>query len=165
MYVLTYLVAIVISNLSVAYFGPPSVIVNAFLFIGLDLTVRDSLHDLWHTHMKRNMGLLILSGSILSFLVNHASLRIAVASFIAFGVSEFVKTLLYHIMRARRRMDRVNVANVGASSFDSILFPTIAFGVFIPYAIIGQFIAKIVGGYLWTIVLNRKVRKHTPTAG
>ena len=33
-YVLVYLVAIVAANLSVAYFGPQAVIVNAFLLIG-----------------------------------------------------------------------------------------------------------------------------------
>lgn len=45
LYVIMYLVAIVLANLTVAAFGPRMVIVNAFLFIGLDLTARDRLHD------------------------------------------------------------------------------------------------------------------------
>ena len=39
-----YLVAIIAANLLVAKFGPAISIVNAFLFIGLDLTARDKLH-------------------------------------------------------------------------------------------------------------------------
>lgn len=46
-YVLVYLIAIVAANLSVAYFGPQATIVNAFLLIGLDLSTRDKLHELW----------------------------------------------------------------------------------------------------------------------
>jgi len=44
-----YLVAIVAANLSVAYFGASASIFNAFLFIGLDLTTRDLLHEQWRT--------------------------------------------------------------------------------------------------------------------
>ena len=46
-YIILYLVAIVLANLSVATFGPTVVIINAFLFIGLDLTARDQLHEAW----------------------------------------------------------------------------------------------------------------------
>lgn len=46
-YIMLYLVAIVLANLSVAQFGPSVTILNAFLFIGLDLTARDKLHEVW----------------------------------------------------------------------------------------------------------------------
>lgn len=45
--ILMYLAAIVAANLLVARFGPSVVVLNAFLFIGLDITTRDSLHDRW----------------------------------------------------------------------------------------------------------------------
>jgi hypothetical protein len=41
-----YLAAIVAANLLVAH-DPSWVYVNGFLFIGLDLTTRDVLHDRW----------------------------------------------------------------------------------------------------------------------
>ena len=47
MIVALYLAAVVAANLSVAAFGPAASIVNAFLFVGLDLTARDRLHDSW----------------------------------------------------------------------------------------------------------------------
>ncbi len=43
------------------------VIVNAFLFIGLDLTARDRLHDVWRSnYLVPKMIALIAAGSILS---------------------------------------------------------------------------------------------------
>ena len=47
MIVLMYLAAIVAANLTVSAFGPTWSIVNALLFVGLDLTTRDKLHDAW----------------------------------------------------------------------------------------------------------------------
>jgi hypothetical protein len=62
-YVAIYLAAIVVANLSVAALGPQAVIVNAFLLIGLDLTLRDKLHDRWNNdQLALRMGALILAG-------------------------------------------------------------------------------------------------------
>ena len=84
-YVIMYLAAIVAANLTVAYFGPAISILNAFLFIGLDLTARDALHEQWNgRHLVRNMALLIASGSLLSWFLNHDAGQIALASFLAF---------------------------------------------------------------------------------
>ena len=68
--VLLYLAAIVAANLSVAYFGPASTIVNAFLFIGLDITTRDMLHERWENkNFWLRMGSLIAVGAALSWLL------------------------------------------------------------------------------------------------
>jgi uncharacterized PurR-regulated membrane protein YhhQ (DUF165 family) len=151
-----YLAAIVLANLAVALIGPSSTTVVAFLFIGLDLTIRDKLHEQWTHNLKRNMTLLILSGAVLSFLLNHNAFRVALASFVAFALSEATKAVGYHMLRDKSHMTRVNLANVAASFVDSVLFPTIAFGVILPWAITGQFIAKVFGGYIWTLLINRR---------
>jgi len=52
--ILIFLLAIIAANLSVAYFGPVSTPINAFLLIGLDLSLRDHIHDKWHGN---NLGL------------------------------------------------------------------------------------------------------------
>ena len=46
-YIVMYLGAIVLANFSVFYFGKWATIANAFLFIGLNITSRDKLHDSW----------------------------------------------------------------------------------------------------------------------
>jgi hypothetical protein len=69
-----YLAAIVAANLSVAYFGPASTIVNAFLFIGLDLTARDRLHDAWHGRgLAWKMTLLIIRPEYIELEVSAAN--------------------------------------------------------------------------------------------
>lgn len=156
-----YLMAIVAANVTVALFGPEWSIVNAFLFIGLNLTSRDKLHDLWGSNVRRNMLFLILTGALLSALFGAG--RIALASAIAFGASELVDSIVYHKMKlsGSGKMRQVNGSNVAGALVDSIVFPLLAFG-WPPMLIImaGQFAAKTLGGALWSIVLFRKTQER-----
>lgn len=151
-----YLLAIVLANLSVAYFGASATIVNAFLFIGLDITTRDKLHDSWeHKHLWRNMALLVLSGSILSALLNWQATPIAIASCVAFGVSGIVDTLIYTLLGNRAKWVKVNGSNVVSALADSFIFPYLAFGAFLPLIVAGQWVAKVLGGFVWSLILGR----------
>lgn len=154
--IILYLIAVVAANLSVAYFGPASTIVNAFLFIGLDITARDALHERWqHKHLTRNMALLIGAGSIISWLLNRDAGSVAVASFVAFGLSGLADTIIYHLLRRYSKLIKINGSNVISSAVDSIAFPTVAFGSFLPGVVLGQFAAKVIGGYFWSLILRR----------
>lgn len=156
MLVLLYLAAIVAANLSVAYFGPVSTIVNAFLFIGLDLTTRDMLHERWERkHLWWKMAALITGGSALSWLLNRNAGSIALASLIAFAAAGLADTIIYHLMRRYPKMQKVMGSNVVSSAVDSMVFPWVAFGSFMPLIAAGQFVAKVVGGFLWALLLNR----------
>lgn len=155
MLILLYLLVIVAANLSVAAFGPTISILNAFLFIGLDLTTRDTLHERWLTNLWRNMALLIATGSLLSALLNWQALPIAIASCVAFAVSAIADTLVYSALHNRAKLVKINGSNVVSAGVDSILFPALAFGFPLLISImIGQFIAKVGGGFLWSIILN-----------
>lgn len=155
LYVLMYLVAIVAANLTVAMFGPSMTIVNAFLFIGLDLTARDKLHDAWHGHrLWAKMALLIATGSILSWVLNRDAGQIALASFVAFALAGAADTFAYHILRHRAWWQRVNGSNVVSAAVDSIVFPTLAFGALLPVIVVGQFAAKVVGGAVWSSIIG-----------
>lgn len=157
-YIGLYLVAIIAANLSSATFGVNASIVNAFLFIGLDLTARDKLHDAWHGNgLVWKMTLLILMGSLLSWFVDRNAGQIAVASFVAFLIANFVDFAVYHLLRERAKLVRVNGSNVFSALADSIVFPTIAFGAVFPLVIAGQFAAKVLGGFLWSILLHHAV--------
>ena len=97
--VAAYLVAIVLANLSVAAWGPSVAIVNAFLFIALDLTSRDALHSAWRGRsLAWRMAALIATGSLLSYALNRSAGPIALASFVAFAVSAALDTLVYHFL-------------------------------------------------------------------
>lgn len=161
LYVFLYLLAAVLANLSVAYFGAGSTIVNAFLFIGLDLTSRDKLHDAWHGKwLWGKMLLLIATGSAISYLLNRNAGTIALASFVAFGVAGMVDAVTYQLLIKRGWYFRVNGSNVFSAMADSIIFPTIAFGMFMPWIVLGQFVAKTLGGFLWSWIIKSKRAKR-----
>lgn len=153
-----YLIAIVAANLSVAAFGPAVAVVNAFVFIALDLTSRDRLHEAWHGRgLAWKMACLIAAGSLLSYALNAGAGRIALASFVAFAVSATLDTLVYGILGQKSYALKVNGSNIVSAAADSLIFPALAFGLPLLWPIVlGQFIAKVIGGALWAWVLARR---------
>lgn len=165
--VVLYLAAIVIANLIIATFGPGASIVTAFVFIALDLTCRDALHEAWHRRgLWWKMALLIATGSLLSWFLNRAAGNIAFASFAAFAAAGCVDALVYSLLRERAWFVKVNGSNVVSAAVDSLVFPTLAFGGLIWPIILGQFAAKTVGGMIWSFILQqgqqREGEKVTP---
>lgn len=162
-YSVLYLAAAVAANISVAYFGPSVTIINAFLFIGLDLTTRDRLHDAWGGRcLWPKMFALIAAGSVLSYLLNRNAGPIALASFVAFGASGIVDAIVYQFLHNRAWMVRVNGSNIFSALADSIIFPTLAFGAFLPLIVLGQFCAKVLGGFAWAAVIAWVRSRKTP---
>lgn len=160
-----YLIAIVAANLLVAAFGPAVAVVNAFLFIGLDLTARDALHEAWRGRgLMPRMAALIACGSLISWLLNRAAGPIALASFVAFAVSAALDSVVYAALGRRAYLVRVNGSNIVGAAADSLLFPALAFGLPLLWPIVlGQFAAKVLGGALWAWVLGRN--HPLPSAG
>ena len=153
--VVLYLSAIVAANLSVAWFGPAASILNAFLFIGLDLTTRDALHDRWrHDHLWPRMLALIVTGGAISFALNADAGQVAVASTVAFMAAGATDALVYRVLGERSRRLRVNGSNVLSAGVDSLVFPTLAFGALMPAIVLGQWLAKVLGGAIWLEVLS-----------
>ena len=146
-----YVAAICAANISVFVFGPAVTIINAFLFIGLDMGLRDLLHV--QLGMWRMIGLSVLAG-VISYAVNPAAGVIAVASVAAFIAAAVVDAFVFQAMHRRSWMQRANGSNLFAAAADSLTFPTIAFGGFIPAIVLGQFVAKVAGGFIWSLVLK-----------
>lgn len=158
-YVVMYLGAILAANLLVVRFGPAVTVLNAFLFIGLDLTARDRLHDAWRgRHLWVKMAVLIAIGAALSYLLNRDAGQIALASLVAFAAAGAVDAVAYHLLREWPRWQRINGSNIPAALVDSLVFPTLAFGAFLPVIIIGQFAAKVAGGALWSVIIRDSLR-------
>lgn len=165
LYVILYLAAIISANLLTAKFGIAASYFNAFMFIGLDLTARDKLHEAWQGRgFAWKMGALIATGSLLSWLLNRNAGLIAVASFSAFACAAIVDTITYQILRERDYLVKVNGSNVLSALVDSLVFPTIAFGGIMPLVTLGQFAAKVAGGFVWSVVLSYSFRRPVTTA-
>lgn len=153
--VAVYLAAIVAANLVIAAYGPGAAIAVAFALIGLDLTARDWLHEAWTGRgLAWRMAGLIAAGSAISWILNAAAAPIAVASTVAFAAAASTDAVAYALLGDRARALRINGSNVASAAVDSILFPTIAFGVFLPAIILGQWLAKVAGGFVWMLVFD-----------
>ena len=156
MIVALYLGACILANLAIAYFGPLGTIPIAFVLVALDLTTRDLLHDRWAgRYLLPKMGALIAAASALSWALNMDAGPIALASFLAFAASASTDGLVYHALRRRLPFVRINYSNLAGAFVDSVLFPLLAFGELLPLITAGQFVAKVVGGFLWSLVLVR----------
>ena len=101
------------------------------------------------------MGLLILAGSALSWLLNRQAGRIALASFAAFAVSSAIDTLIYALVKGEK-WRRVGWSNAAGAVVDSIIFPALAFGwPPDPTIVAFQIVAKGFGGQIWSLILTR----------
>lgn len=146
-----YAIAMTLANLSIAYFGPASIPFNAFVLIGLDLTLRDWLH----VRVNRwQMLALIASGGLLTYILNPAAGHIALASACAFGAAALADWAAFSALPGSW-LARANASNVVGAAVDSIVFPAMAFGGLNPKIVATMFAAKVAGGVLWSLALSR----------
>ncbi len=154
-YSLIFVLSIVVANLTVATFGAWFSPINAFLLIGLDLSLRDKLHDKWNGNPLK-IGLLIAISGVVSYLINPATGMIAIASVTAFCLSMIADAFVYQRLLSKSWMIKSNGSNIAGAGVDSIAFPTIAFGGLMWQIVLMQFVAKVIGGLIWSKVLNEK---------
>jgi uncharacterized membrane protein len=158
-----YLAAIVAANLLVTRFGARAVYLVAFALIGLDLTLRDRLHEAWRRErLVAKMGVLIASGSAISWLLNRGSARVALASCLAFAAAATADAVTFHLLGSRQYLVRVNGSNVLGALADSVVFPTLAFGSFALAVTGGQFLSKVAGGFLWSLLVRSPASSAPP---
>lgn len=147
-----YIAAMVTANLLVWWLGPWFSPINSLLLIGLDLTLRDVMHD---RLTRWQMLAVILAGGAITWGCNPAAAKIAIASAVAFSASAMVDWLAYTYLRHKPWMVRANGSNVAGAAVDSVLFPTLAFGAFLPHIVALQFTAKVTGGAMWAVLLKK----------
>lgn len=153
--ILAYAVAMTCANLTVFAFGPWVSPINAFFLIGLDLTLRDHLH----IRLKpwQMLGLIAATG-LLTLLLNPAAGKIAIASSVAFTAAALVDWAAFLGLRNRPWLQRVNGSNAAGALVDSLVFPTLAFGAFMPHIVALQFAAKVFGGAAWAWLLSKRLQ-------
>jgi uncharacterized PurR-regulated membrane protein YhhQ (DUF165 family) len=153
--VFLYAAAIVTANYLVSIFGPSVTPINAFVFIGFDLALRNWL-NLQLT--KWQMAAMIFGTGAISYLLNDTMQTIAIASAVAFTLASLVDWLVFNKVKGEW-VKKANISNIAGAMVDSIAFPTIAFGVLMPEIVLLQFLAKVFGGFVWTLVLNKIPQK------
>lgn len=146
---------IVLANISTTYFGLWITPLNAFFLIGAELVLRDVMHE---SLSKTKMLSIVIIAGIISFLINAESKNIAIASFAAIVVSCLIDYYVYTKTKGTW-IKRSNTSNFFSGFTDSLIFPLIAFSIFNPYIFVLQWLAKFVGGFIWTLLLNNFMSK------
>ena len=156
-----YIGSLTLANLLVAWLGPWFSPINAFVLIGLDLVLRDKLHDRWQgDRLALRMFGIIAAAGLLSWVINKDAGMIAIASVVSFMVAMTVDALIYQKLKNRPWFQRANGSNIGGAATDSVLFPTIAFGSLMPEIVALQFFAKVAGGFIWSLIID-SLSRHT----
>lgn len=155
--ILMYAAAMTLANLAIMVWGPWVSPINAFFLIGLDLALRDWLHmrlRIWQ------MGALISVSGLITYWLNPSAGPIAVASALSFTVAAVADWTVFS-KATGSWLKRANISNVAGAAVDSVVFPTIAFGVLLPQIIVLQFAAKVLGGSLWTLAIAKVSARTT----
>lgn len=146
-----YVLAVCAANFSVHVFGPLVTPLNAFLFIGLDFVIRDKLHE--RIGILKMFCLIAVAGGV-SYALNPATDMIAIASVASFALAATADATVYQALIKKPWMVKSNGSNLASSAVDSVVFPLIAFGAFMPWIVAGQFLAKVFGGVIWSWILR-----------
>jgi uncharacterized PurR-regulated membrane protein YhhQ (DUF165 family) len=153
--VFAYAAAIILANFLVSLYGPAVTPINAFVFIGLDLALRNWLN----LKMKKwQMGAMIFGTGLISYFLNDTMQMIAIASAVSFTLASLVDWAVFTKVQGEW-IKRANISNTAGALVDSLAFPTIAFGVLMPKIVLLQFLAKVCGGFVWTLLLTKLPQK------
>jgi len=155
-----YIGAIVAANWLVTRYGQAALPWTAFCLIPFDLIIRDLFQDRWQnlSGLRWRMGLLILAGAIVSLATMTGSLRVNLASLVAFTVAGVCDALTYQRMIRYGRIFRINGATILAAVTDSIVFAFIAFDHASWRLAALQSATKIAGGFVWSLLMYRFFR-------
>ena len=143
-----YLAAIVLANLLTAALGPRATIAQRFLaHRSRPHHTRPAARRLAQPPPQRaRWAALIAAGSILTVALNLAAWRIALASATAFALSATTDSLVYHRPYHLSHSRKVTASNIAGAIVDSLTFPALAFGAWMPWITLGQLTAKIAPG-------------------
>jgi hypothetical protein len=152
-----YLVAFVLSNFIVLWFGSTGLIFTALFLIPFDFVMRCIFHETWKgMELILKMSLLVLVAGLLSYLINLETQKIAIASIVGFSFAQIFAGIFYQLTIKKSYFIKVNGSDAIGILVDSILFQMVAFS-FIDFNITAsQFILKLVGGLFWYWVLFKK---------
>jgi uncharacterized PurR-regulated membrane protein YhhQ (DUF165 family) len=154
-----YLIAFVIANLIVFFFGSTGLIFTALFLIPFDFVMRCLFHETWKgKELILKLGLIVISASLITFVINKDALNIALGSSIGFILSQIFAGIFYQVFIKKSYFIKVNGSDAVGILIDSIAFQLIAFGI-IDYKIMAsQFILKRIGGLFWYWIIFKKLK-------
>lgn len=148
-----YVLAAIAANLSAFHFGMWATPINSILFVGLDMALRDRMHD---AHGPMKASVVVFSAALVSVAVAPGSMTIALASSVSFVAAGLASAVAFQLAIRHKWMVRSNAGNIAHAATDSLVFPLLAFGGFYPAIVVAQFAAKVIGGLVWSVILRKR---------
>lgn len=156
-----YLLAFVLSNYIVLWFGSTGLIFTALFLIPFDFVMRCLFHETWKgVELVVKMGLLVSLAGVITYAINSDTKTIAAASVCGFVGAQILAGTFYQLTIRRSYFVKVNGSDAVGIMFDSIVFQLIAFGVIDWKIFTSQFVLKIVGGLFWYWIIFVKYKLH-----
>jgi uncharacterized PurR-regulated membrane protein YhhQ (DUF165 family) len=147
--------------LLIQHFGAYALWVSSFFLIPFDFVTRCIFHEKWSgEELVSKMFLITFLACGITYGINKESENIALASVSGFTAAQVISGIVYQLNRRKHMFLKVNLSDLFAIIFDSIVFQYIAFGSINPYITFGQIAVKFSGGLLWYYILFKRLRIH-----
>lgn len=154
-----YLLAFILANYLVIWFGSYGLIITALFLIPFDFIMRCVFHETYKgIKLFIYLGSLVLCASILTYLINKESFNIALASCLGFASAQLFASIFYQINIKKSFFVKVNGSDLIGIIIDSIVFQLIAFNIIDINISLSQIIMKFLGGLFWYWLLFNKLQ-------
>lgn len=154
-----YLIAFVLSNFIVLWYGSKGLIFTAIFLIPFDFVLRCLFHETWKgKELILKLGTLVLTASVITFIINKDALNIALASSFGFIFAQIFAGIFYQYFIKSSYLIKVNGSDAIGILVDSLVFQFIAFSVILPEITISQFLLKLTGGLFWYWIIFVKFK-------
>jgi uncharacterized PurR-regulated membrane protein YhhQ (DUF165 family) len=152
--IILYLTAFIIANFLVLFFGKYGLLLSSLFLIPFDFVMRCFFHENWKgKELILKLGLIVLSASVFTYLINFNAQNIAIGSAGGFISAQIFAGIFYQLFINKSYFFKVNGSDAVGILVDSIVFQILAFGSLNIYIMLSQFILKIIGGLFWYWIL------------
>lgn len=148
-----------LSNFIVLWYGSKGLIFTAIFLIPFDFVLRCLFHETWKgKELILKLGTLVLTASVITFIINKDALNIALASSFGFIFAQIFAGIFYQYFIKSSYLIKVNGSDAIGILVDSLVFQFIAFSVILPEITISQFLLKLTGGLFWYWIIFVKFK-------
>lgn len=160
-----FLVAFVAANLIVKHFGIYGLWFSSFLLIPFDFIARCIIHERYRgTYLVLVLFALTMCAAAITIIINSNAVNIALASVCGFAAAQLMAGTFYQSAIKQTYFIKVNLSDLIAIVFDSIVFQVVAFSVFKIDVTAGQIVIKFIGGLFWYFIIFVYVKKRFPNS-
>jgi uncharacterized PurR-regulated membrane protein YhhQ (DUF165 family) len=154
-----YLLAFVLSNFVVLWFGANGLIFTAIFLIPFDFVMRCMFHEQWKgKELIMKLGALVIVSSSFTYFINSESKNIAIGSALGFIAAQIVAGIFYQLTIKKKTFIKVNGSDAIGILIDSVVFQLIAFSSINNYITLTQLCLKLIGGLFWYWIIFVKFK-------